>query len=153
MTHHDSTAEPPSRRRFLRGVAALGLGGTVAGSVLTACGDDDDSDAAGGDGGGNGGDIPSARIGYVTPRTGPLAAFGEADAFVLAAMREELGDAVEIIDRDSESDSGRAGEGTRRSPPRRWPASRSGPSSTGPSSIPTVAPSPSATRSAAPVPG
>ncbi|HEU0171238.1 MAG TPA: ABC transporter substrate-binding protein [Acidimicrobiales bacterium] len=112
MTHHDSTAEPPSRRRFLRGVAALGLGGAVGGSVLAACGDDDDSDAAGGgNGGGNGGgDIPSARIGYVTPRTGPLAAFGEADAFVLAAMRDELGDAVEIVDRDSESDSGRAGE-------------------------------------------
>ena len=66
--------------------------------------------AASGGGGGGGDDIPSARIGYVTPQTGPLAAFGEADAFVLAAMREELGDAVEIVDRDSESDSGRAGE-------------------------------------------
>jgi branched-chain amino acid transport system substrate-binding protein len=99
----------PSRRRFLQGMAALGVGG----SVLAACGDDDDGggggSAGGGDGGG-GGDIPSARIGYVTPRTGPLAPFGEADAFVLAAMREELGDSVEIIDVDSESDSGRAGE-------------------------------------------
>ncbi|MGH9005434.1 MAG: ABC transporter substrate-binding protein, partial [Acidimicrobiia bacterium] len=46
----------------------------------------------------------------VTPRTGPLAPFGEADAFVLAAMRSELGDTVEIVDVDSESDSGRAGE-------------------------------------------
>ena len=108
MTRHDSRAAAPTRRRFLQGMAALGVGG----GVLAACGDDDDdaSGGGGGDSGGNGDDIPSARIGYVTPQTGPLAAFGEADAFVLAAMREELGDAVEIVDRDSESDSGRAGE-------------------------------------------
>ena len=54
------------------------------------------------------------RIGYVTPRTGLLAEFGKADAFVLEQMREQfadglqIGDAtyeVEIIDRDSESSS------------------------------------------------
>ena len=110
MTRHDSRAAAPSRRRFLQGVAALGVGG----GVLAACGDDDDDGASGGGGnggdGGGGNDIPSARIGYVSPQTGPLAAFGEADTFVLAAMRAELGDAVEIVDRDSESDSGRAGE-------------------------------------------
>ena len=98
----------PSRRRFLQGMAALGVGG----SVLAACGDDDDDgdDAGRRRRGREGDDIPSARIGYVTPRTGPLAPFGEADAFVLAAMRAELGEAVEIIDVDSESDAGRAGE-------------------------------------------
>jgi branched-chain amino acid transport system substrate-binding protein len=104
---HQDGRTAPSRRRFLQGMAALGVGG----SVLAACGDDDDGgggSAEGGDGGGS--DIPSARIGYVTPRTGPLAPFGEADAFVLAAMRAELGEAVEIIDVDSESDAGRAGE-------------------------------------------
>ncbi|MFP3901728.1 MAG: ABC transporter substrate-binding protein [Acidimicrobiia bacterium] len=109
MTDHvQSGARGPSRRRFLQGVAAFGLGG----SILAACGDDDgDGGGGGGDGGGNGGgDIPSARIGYVTPRTGALAPFGEADAFVLDAMRAELGEAVEIVDRDSESDAGRAGE-------------------------------------------
>jgi branched-chain amino acid transport system substrate-binding protein len=106
MTGHDQDGRgAPSRRRFLQGMAALGVGG----SVLAACGDDDD-DGGGSAGGGDGGDIPSARIGYVTPRTGPLAPFGEADAFVLAAMRAELGEAVEIIDVDSESDAGRAGE-------------------------------------------
>jgi branched-chain amino acid transport system substrate-binding protein len=106
MTGHDQDRRGvPSRRRFLQGMAALGVGG----SVLAACGDDDDGGgSAGGDGGGD--DIPSSRIGYVTPRTGPLAPFGEADAFVLAAMRAELGEAVEIIDVDSESDAGRAGE-------------------------------------------
>jgi branched-chain amino acid transport system substrate-binding protein len=110
MTDDDrGGAAVPSRRRFLQGMAALGVGG----SVLAACGDDDGDDggtAGGGGGGGGDGDIPSARIGYVTPRTGPLAPFGEADAFVLAAMRAELGESVEIIDVDSESDSGRAGE-------------------------------------------
>jgi branched-chain amino acid transport system substrate-binding protein len=106
MTGHDQDGRgAPSRRRFLQGMAALGVGG----SVRAACGDDDD-DGGGSAGGGDGGDIPSARIGYVTPRTGPLAPFGEADAFVLAAMRAELGEAVEIIDVDSESDAGRAGE-------------------------------------------
>ena len=91
-----------SRRGFLQGAAAAGIGG----GLLAACGGDDD----GGGGGGGNGEIPEARIGYVTPRTGPLAPFGEADAFVLAAMAERYGDSIEIVDRDSESDAGRAGE-------------------------------------------
>src|SRR5690606_34183886 len=94
-----------------------GLGGLAA-----ACGDDDDGagggdtggGTGGGDTGGNGGGGGTIRIGYVTPRTGPLAEFGQADGFVLAQMREQLAGgltiagtsyAVEIIDRDSESSS------------------------------------------------
>jgi branched-chain amino acid transport system substrate-binding protein len=92
-----------SRRGFLQGAAAAGIGG----GLLAACGGDDDDSAGGG---GGDGEIPEARIGYVTPRTGPLAPFGEADAFVLAAMNERYGDSIEIVDRDSESDAGRAGE-------------------------------------------
>jgi branched-chain amino acid transport system substrate-binding protein len=95
-----------TRRGFLQGAAAAGIGG----GILVACGDDDDSDSAAGGGGGGNGDIPSAKIGYVTPRSGPLAPFGEADSFVLAAMADQYGDSIEIIDRDSESDAGRAGE-------------------------------------------
>jgi branched-chain amino acid transport system substrate-binding protein len=95
-----------TRRGFLQGAAAAGIGG----GILVACGDDDDSDSAAGGGGGGNGDIPSAKIGYVTPRSGPLAPFGEADSFVLAAMADRYGDSIEIIDRDSESDAGRAGE-------------------------------------------
>ncbi|MEQ1735662.1 MAG: hypothetical protein ABL886_04580, partial [Rhodoglobus sp.] len=34
-----------------------------------------------------GGDADIIRIGYVTPQTGPLAAFGEADSFVLDQMK------------------------------------------------------------------
>jgi branched-chain amino acid transport system substrate-binding protein len=97
-----------TRRGFLQGAAAAGIGG----GFLVACGDDDDDggSASGGGGGGGNGDIPSAKIGYVTPRSGPLAPFGEADSFVLAAMADRYGDSIEIIDKDSESDAGRAGE-------------------------------------------
>lgn len=106
-----------SRRRFMRNATVLGLGG----GLLAACGDDDDASSDGdgsstqpGDGGGASasGDIPAMKIGYVTPRTGPLAPFGEADGFVLAAMRAALGDSVEIVDKDAESDSAVAGEVT-----------------------------------------
>ncbi len=125
-----------SRRGFLRNVALLGLGG----GLLAACGDDDDDggsadSAAGADtadtaatadteapaattassGTAGGAAAPSdlaITIGYVTPRTGPLAPFGEADAFVLAQMRSVLGEGVQIIDRDAESDPARAGEVT-----------------------------------------
>ena len=67
-------------------------------------------------GAGSGGEI---KIGYVSPQTGPLAAFGEADEFVLAQMREHVADGleiggenynVEIIVRDSQSDPNRAAE-------------------------------------------
>jgi branched-chain amino acid transport system substrate-binding protein len=58
-------------------------------------------------------------IGYVSPQTGPLAAFGEADAFVIGAMRKQFGKGlsaggathpVEIVVKDSQSSSNRAGE-------------------------------------------
>ena len=108
----------PTRRRFLGGAAVLGIGG----GILAACGGDDDDEptasgddgsAAASDGGSGGGDdIPSIKIGYVTPRTGPLAPFGEADGFVLSAMAAALGGNVEIVDKDAESDPARAGEVT-----------------------------------------
>lgn len=59
------------------------------------------------------------KIGYVSPQTGPLAAFGEADGFVLETIREFLKDGVdtggtvhpvEIIVQDSQSDPNRAAE-------------------------------------------
>jgi branched-chain amino acid transport system substrate-binding protein len=58
-------------------------------------------------------------IGYVSPQTGPLAAFGEADAFVIAAMQKQFSKGitvggkthpVEIVVKDSQSTSNRAGE-------------------------------------------
>ncbi len=110
MTDNSKRLNLPSRRRFLQGAAAL----SVAGPLLAACGEDDDAgdggstDAAGGESAVAAG-LPAITIGYVTPRSGPLAAFGEADEFVLSAMRAALGDNVTIIDKDAESDSARAG--------------------------------------------
>jgi branched-chain amino acid transport system substrate-binding protein len=59
------------------------------------------------------------KIGYVTPQTGPLAPFGEADQFTLDQMADVLADGitvagtthpVEIVAKDSQSDPNRAAE-------------------------------------------
>ena len=59
------------------------------------------------------------KIGYVSPQTGPLAPFGEADSFVLTQMRDQFAAgididgrnySVEIIDKDSQSNPNRAAE-------------------------------------------
>lgn len=61
------------------------------------------------------------KIGYVTPQTGPLAAFGEADSYVLDQMAAYYKDngvtladgskhSVEIISKDTQSDSKRAAD-------------------------------------------
>ena len=96
-------------------VLAAALAVSVIGAV-TGC-----SSALGG-----GGDEEGAnrviRIGYVSPQTGPLAAFGESDAYAIDAITayyEEngitMGDGkhdVEIIVKDTQSDSKRAGDVT-----------------------------------------
>src|SRR6185437_4666895 len=50
------------------------------------------------------------KIGYVSPQTGPLAAFGEADGFMLNIARKHFGKSVkdEILVRDSQSKENRA---------------------------------------------
>ena len=59
------------------------------------------------------------KIGYVTPRTGPLAPFAEADAFVIDQFKSQFGTGiaingvkypVEIIVKDSQSNPNRAAE-------------------------------------------
>ena len=59
------------------------------------------------------------KIGFVSPQTGPLAAFGEADRFVLADVNKVLANGikigkrtypVEILSRDSQSNPNRAAE-------------------------------------------
>jgi branched-chain amino acid transport system substrate-binding protein len=90
------------RRRLLKGAvgagAALGLAPYVATSSAFAA-------------------SRTIKIGYVTPRTGPLAAFGEADAFSLAQMQKVFAKGirsgsntypVEILARDAQSNSNRA---------------------------------------------
>ena len=75
--------------------------------------------------GGNSGDSGDSagrtiKIGYVSPETGPLAAFGEADKFVIDQMTDyykkngiTMGDGkhdVEIIAKDTQSDAKRAAD-------------------------------------------
>jgi branched-chain amino acid transport system substrate-binding protein len=93
-----------SRRDFLKLSA-----GTVAALSLGAC-----SSGGGGSAGGR-----AIKIGYVSPQTGPIAAFGEADNFILAGVKKafEAGitvagtkHAVEIVVKDSQSDPNRAAE-------------------------------------------
>src|ERR1700691_784927 len=59
------------------------------------------------------------KIGHVSPRTGPLAGFGEADTFILEQVRGILAKGlavggktypVEIISKDSQSSASRASE-------------------------------------------
>jgi branched-chain amino acid transport system substrate-binding protein len=61
------------------------------------------------------------KIGMVSPETGPIAAFGEADQFVLAGVRKAIGDGIiiagekhpmQIIYKDSQSNPNRAAEVT-----------------------------------------
>lgn len=59
------------------------------------------------------------KIGFISPRSGPLAAFGEADPFILDLVRKAVASgvslagetrAIEILDRDTQSDPARAAQ-------------------------------------------
>ena len=61
----------------------------------------------------------SLRIGFISPISGPLAGFGQTDGYVLEQARKALaegvtiggkGYAVEILDRDTQSDPARSGQ-------------------------------------------
>ncbi len=93
----------PSRRHFLTG-AGLGFAGLVTASpLLASCGS---SSSSGGSSG------ASLKIGFVSPRTGAAAGFGEPDGYVLSLARKALASgltiggkkySVQIIDKDSQS--------------------------------------------------
>ena len=96
-----------SRRGFLKGVGA-GLGGLAFSGTLSACAGS--SSAGAGSGGSSG--ASTIKIGFVSPRTGAVAAFAEADGYVLGLVRKALAPgltigaktyAVEIVDVDSQS--------------------------------------------------
>jgi branched-chain amino acid transport system substrate-binding protein len=62
---------------------------------------------------------PTLRVGHVSPRTGPLAGFAEADDFVLSAIQQRFSAGienngktwnVEILSKDSQSNPNRAAE-------------------------------------------
>ena len=99
-------AQAASRTISRRGlIAAAGAGGLALGaSPLWA-------QAAGA--------APVLKVGFISPRTGPLGALGETDTFILAQVRKTLAAgltigsvkyAVEILDRDTQSDPARASQ-------------------------------------------
>ena len=115
---------PIGRRKFL----ALS-GGGIAAAILAACSNSDsattdttataETTAAATDTGitGGGGADGTIKIGYVSPATGPLAAFASADAFIFEGIKTFLADGlrvggksykVEILSEDSESDPTKA---------------------------------------------
>ena len=92
-----------SRRDFVKRAAAGAGGLALAGKVPSAFAQANDV----------------IKIGFVSPRTGPLGGFGEGDPYVLGLARKALADGltaggkkykVEIIDRDSQSDPARASQ-------------------------------------------
>lgn len=97
-----ATVFTASRRNAIKAI-----GGLAAGSLLPAA---TRVHAATGN---------TIKIGYVSPQTGPLAVFAEPDPFTLAEMKKALADgimvggrkyAVEIVYKDSQSNSNRAAE-------------------------------------------
>jgi branched-chain amino acid transport system substrate-binding protein len=95
------TAIAPNRRAFLTGAGAV----LASPAVLSAT----RAYAA----------TPTLRIGHVSPRTGPLAGFAEADDFVLAGIEKAFASGIEnngkswnieIISKDSQSNPNRAAE-------------------------------------------
>src|SRR6476620_4886689 len=85
-----------TRRTFLKGVAASGLISNRSALPVAAV-------AKG----------SAMKIGYVSPRTGALAAFAEADTFVLEgfkAVAKAQGLNIEVIVKDSQSNPNRAAE-------------------------------------------
>src|ERR1700737_254513 len=97
----DSSPRPLSRRPLVRG----GMGAVAAPAVLGVIPANAQSRAI--------------KIGHVSPRTGPLAGFGEADTFILEQVRGILSPGlqsagrsypVQIITKDSQSSGSRAAE-------------------------------------------
>ncbi len=102
----------PRKARVRRAIGIL-LAAATASVTLVAC------SLGGGTASSSSADV--IKIGYVTPQTGPLAAFGEADAFVLSQMADYfktngittadgVKHDVQIIQKDTQSDSKRAGD-------------------------------------------
>jgi len=101
-------AEARITRRELVRRTGLGVGGLMFGGLLGACG-----------GGGNGGSEETLKLGFVSPRTGPAAAFAEVDPYVIGLARDAVADGVEIggkqytveiLDRDGQSNPARGAE-------------------------------------------
>jgi branched-chain amino acid transport system substrate-binding protein len=89
-----------NRRHFIGGVAATGLALSLSSRAAFAQG-------------------ASLKVGFISPRTGPLGGFGQTDGYVLDLARKALEGgldiggtkySVEILDRDTQSDPSRAAQ-------------------------------------------
>lgn len=96
------TLADPRRRSLVQAAGGLLAAASLAGPMRAR--------AAGG---------ASIKVGFVSPRTGPLAGFGECDPYVLGLARKALAKGltvdgktytVEIADRDTQSDPARASQ-------------------------------------------
>jgi branched-chain amino acid transport system substrate-binding protein len=105
VTMKDSTSRPRADGLSRRTLVKAGLGAVAAPSVLRTIPANAQSRAI--------------KIGHVSPRTGPLAGFGEADTFILEQVRGILAKGlavggktypVEIVSKDSQSSGSRASE-------------------------------------------
>ncbi len=92
------------RRAFLRDVSAVAGGAALVALPTFRVG----ADAA-----------ETVKVGFLTPRTGPLAGFGDGDPYVVELARKALAKgvsaggktyAVEILDRDTQSDPARSAQ-------------------------------------------
>src|SRR5689334_9777391 len=106
------STQPSIPRRTVLRAAALGGTGLAAAPLLAAC-------QVGGGNVGGGGTSGKLKIGFVSPRTGPAAGFGEPDAYVLGLARKAFESGltiggtkydVQIIDRDGQSNPQRAAQ-------------------------------------------
>jgi branched-chain amino acid transport system substrate-binding protein len=106
MTFHlhgsSGAGQGPSRRQLLAGVGAGGLALSLGARGVFAAGAEN-----------------VLKIGFISPRTGALAGFGETDGYVLEVARKALAQGltiggktyqVEILDRDTQSDPSRASQ-------------------------------------------
>ena len=94
-------AAPLSRRSFIASTVAGGAALALSGRTGFAQGSD------------------TLKVGFISPRTGPLGGFGETDGYVLDLARKALANGlqaggktwkVEILDQDTQSDPSRAGQ-------------------------------------------
>jgi branched-chain amino acid transport system substrate-binding protein len=79
-----------SRRGFLQKGAATGLLLGASGPLLAACGGVKES---------SGGSSDTLKIGFVSPRTGPAASFGEPDPFIIKLAQGAVKDGLKVGDK------------------------------------------------------
>jgi branched-chain amino acid transport system substrate-binding protein len=110
----DNTPPPGLSRRNLLKATGIGITGLAA-SGLAACKVGGGSSSSGSGGGTTG----TIKIGFVSPRTGPAAGFGEPDAYVLGLARKALASGltiggkkynVTIVDKDGQSNPQRGAQ-------------------------------------------